>query len=327
MKKIAIIAPNRHHFGNIMTQLPLFCALRKKYPDAEITVWTKLETHQFLIKCKAVDKVEVFKGNSLLKLIFRLRKEKYDELFNIYSGSEKAHIASAFSGAIKKLGFSNNKWMSFCYDYFLVVQKGQRYIAFNNLALLNYFDKIEVKPSIISMLNETDNQLHKIKKETLSVVLVPGGGAGSYKRWDINNYCETAKYLLETCKSVEVIQFVLGPGEKKYLSVIHQMLPQNKVKIYDAPSVPTLIELAENSDLVIGNDCGPMHIFQMMESPIIMLWGWGDDGCSPIETMREWFYPNEHSWSMVPSIHHKTINSIPVRKICLLSNMILSRNN
>ena len=306
-----------------MTQLPLLCGLKKHYPDAEITIWSKTPNHRVLLGFNAADKVELYKGDSIFRLISRLRKNHYDMIYNIYSGSEKVHLATAFSGAKKRFGFSDHKWVSVFYDHYMTLQKGERYIAFNNLALLNEIEKTHFKPNVIEYLKEKSGN----KKPGKTITIVPGGGAGEYKRWDIHNYCTTVQKILGQCSDVSSVQFVLGPDERSFIDIIKSQIPPELTAIYDTPSIPELIRLATQSDLVIGNDCGPTHIFQMMESPLIMLWGWKDYKYSPFGTMCEWFYSHNNSWNITPCENTRSINSIPVEKVTLLATAILSQDS
>lgn len=321
--KIAVIAPNRPHFGNIMTQLPLLCGLKKIYPDAEITIWSKTPSHKLLLNCKAADKVVLYKDYSLIRLTSELRKERYDQIYNIYSGSEKVHLATALSGARKRFGFSDHKWLSAFYDHHMTLKKGDRYIAFNNLALLNEIENTHFRPNVIEQLKEGSGK----EKTGKTITIVPGGGAGEYKRWDIKHYCATIQEVVKQRSDVKAVQFIIGPDERSFIDTIENQLPPSLVEIYDTPAIPELIRLASQSDLVIGNDCGPTHIFQMMESPLIMLWGWRSDTDSPFGTMCEWFYSHNNSWNLTPCENIRHINSIPVEKVSLLATAILSKKN
>ncbi len=318
--KIAVIAPNRPHFGNIMCQLPLLCGLKESYPNAEITVWSKTTSHTLLLDCKAADKVVFYKDYSALKLILQMRKEQYDQIYNIYSGSEKMHFVTALSNAKKKVGFSDHRWTSIFYDHHITQAKSDRYIAFNYLALLNDIENTQLKPNIIRQLQDRSI----IEKSGKTVTIIPGGGAGDYKRWDIKNYCAVVTELLKK-HEIKSVQFILGPGERSFVETIESYFPSDLIELYDTPSIPKLIQLAAHSDLVLSNDCGPAHIFQMMESPLITLWGWRDNTVSPFGTMCEWFYSHDNSWNITPSESTRNINSIPVEKVSLLATAILSK--
>lgn len=306
-----------------MTQLPLLCGLRKLYPDAEITVWSKTASHNLLLRCQAADKVVLYKGYSMIQLIAQLRKERYDQIYNIYSGSEKVHFATALSGAKQRFGFSDHQWLSIFYNHHLTLKKGDRYIAFNNLALINEVENTQFKPNVIELLQERPGKA----KAGKTITIVPGGGAGEYKRWDIKNYCAAVLEIIKQCPDIKAVQFIIGPDERSLIETIKEQIPSALIEIYDTPSIPELIRLAAQSDLVIGNDCGPAHIFQMMESPLIMLWGWRDYKDSPFGTMCEWFYSHDQSWNITPCENSRHINSIPVEKVSLLATAILSKSN
>lgn len=320
--KIAVMVPHRPHFGNIITQLPLFCALKERYPQAEITIFSKVNNHQLLLDTGAADKLIVYKKLSIWALIKKLRTENFDQIYNIYAGSEKVHLATALSKAKLKAGFSDRKWLSIFYNRYLTLTKGQQYIAYNNLALVNQVEQCHYKPDIVKKLADING---KQTSDSNILTIVPCGGAGDYKRWDINHYCSTALQVIDACK-IDKVRFILGPSEQDLVATIDKALPEELIEIIQSPSVQQLIQLAIESNLTIGNDCGPMHVFQMLDNPLIMLWGWNHRNHSPFGTMREWFHAKDSAWAITPSEQQKAINTIPPEKVSLLANAILNNS-
>jgi len=109
--KIAVIVPHRPFFGNILTQLPLFQALRTLYPKAHITIWSKTAMSQLIVDNGVADQLIIYKKLGLISLLKIFRKESYQEVYNINPGSEKMHLISLFSGALKKSGNKPCAWL------------------------------------------------------------------------------------------------------------------------------------------------------------------------------------------------------------------------
>lgn len=318
--KIAVMVPHRPHFGNIITQLPLFCSLRERYPDAEITIFSKVKNHQLLIDTGVADKLTIYKKYSLFKLTRALRQQQFDQIYNIYAGSEKVHLATALSKAKTKIGFSDRKWLAMFYDTYLFLKKGNQYISYNNLDTINKVEGTNYKPSIVQNL-ATPNDIPQAKQRILTIIPC---GAGTTKLWDIKNYCTVVLQLLNKLNDIDKVRFVVGPSEKPLIPVILEHLPKERLEIVESPSIAQTVNLALESDLVIGNDCGPMHVFQMIDTPLIMLWGWDNKNHSPFGTMGEWFHARDSAWAITPSEETKGINTIPTDKVFLLANAILS---
>ncbi|MGF1901231.1 glycosyltransferase family 9 protein [Aliivibrio sifiae] len=316
--KIAVFVPSRPHFGNILTQLPFFCALKAEYPEAKIEVWSKFEQSKLLLAVDAVTSIINYKKFSFIHLVKELKKQKYDVVYNLYSGSDKVHAAIKFANVRQSFGHSSNNLHKFCYHKYLHINKGVQYIANSHLALLNTVKDCSYKPSIISTLVQSTTHRNEI-------TLLPGGGAGEYKRWSLEHYLVTAERIAIEHPNLTAINWVLGPDEKHYEGIIPTKIVNVPVKLHHSPNVYELIDLALSSKLSIANDCGPTHIFQMLTVPLITLWGWKDKKVSPYSTMREWFYSYENSWAITPNEEDKCINSISVDKVCSLALAQLKR--
>ncbi len=50
MTKVAVFVPHRAQFGNITTQIPLLCAIKKEIEGVNITVYTKAKSSELLVK-------------------------------------------------------------------------------------------------------------------------------------------------------------------------------------------------------------------------------------------------------------------------------------
>jgi len=315
--KIAVIVPHRPFFGNILTQLPLFQALRTLYPKAHITVWSKTAMSQLIIDNGAADQLILYKKLNFFSLLKKFRKEAYQHIYNINPGSEKMHMISLFSRALKKNGISSSKWPSRFYDKHLLINKGDHYIALNLLALINHAHGCKFKPSIIKTLASP------ITAQSKSITFLPGGGAGDYKRWSIENYCNVYKDISQKFQEYKAV-FILGPQEVRYKSTIEAELIGLNFDIIEAPTVKEIITIAQQSTLTLANDCGPMHLFQMLEVPLITIWG-SKEGGSPFKTLSEWFYSTENAIAIVPNDEFRNIHSIPSKKVSAMALMLMKQ--
>jgi ADP-heptose:LPS heptosyltransferase len=73
------------HIGDMILSLPLFHAVRSKHPDAQIDVICDLKNANPLEENPIVDNVYFYEKNFLkiIRLIFKLRKKKYDYICNL----------------------------------------------------------------------------------------------------------------------------------------------------------------------------------------------------------------------------------------------------
>ena len=76
MTNVAVFVPHRAQFGNITTQIPLLCAIRKEIGDANITIYTKAKSSQLLVCNGLADNVINYKGWNILKIVTSINSEQ-----------------------------------------------------------------------------------------------------------------------------------------------------------------------------------------------------------------------------------------------------------
>ena len=324
MKKIAVFVPRRAQFGNITTQIPMLYAVKKQYPHAHITVYTKCGNSQVLVNAGVADDLINYSGWSFFKVTHSLNCGGFDTVFNVYSGSERIHLAVLVSKVNNKYALSNSEFLdkSKLYTKHILVDKGKQYIAINNLEVANAALGSDFDTTIIK---ELGNQASQGKNH---LTLVPGGGAGEFKVWPIDKYCEAARQIFDDSENINTISIVLGPQERHKAGQIEQLLEGYPYEIVLSPSVIELVDLANASALTLSNDCGPCHIFQMMKVPMVMIWGWHIKAnlCeSPYHTLTSWYQNSDDSWCVFPTESEKRIATISVERVTSLSLMQLAR--
>lgn len=326
MTNVAVFVPHRAQFGNITTQIPLLCAIRKEIGDANITIYTKAKSSQLLVCNGLADNVINYKGWNILKIVTNINSNKFDKVFNIYSGSERVHAALLLAKTKEKYAFSNSKFLNKCglYSKHLFTPKGRQYIAKNNLDLANVAFGTNYDTTIINMLGSEAGQDAK----TSALTLVPAGGAGAFKVWPIERYCEAAKDIYRKSDKIDKINIILGPQESSKAAIVERLLHGLPFEIKHSPSISDLVDIAHESALTLSNDCGPCHIFQMMKVPMVMIWGWDTRAASPTSpyyVLPDWYHSTNNSWCVFPSECSKSIESISVERVSSLSLMELNR--
>lgn len=167
------------------------------------------------------------------------------------------------------------------------------------------------------------------KNKKNSLTLVPGGGAGAFKVWPIEKYCEAAKDIYLKSEKIDKINIILGPQESAKAATVESLLHGVPYEIKFSPSISELVDIANESALTLSNDCGPCHIFQMMKVPMVMIWGWDTRAASPTApyyVLPDWYHSTNNSWCVFPEECSKSIESISVERVSSLSLMELRRN-
>ena len=104
------------------------------------------------------------------------------------------------------------------------------------------------------------------------VVLIPGGAKNllrndDLRRWPIENYVGLAKEFLSAGYSVVLVGGLTDEWASSYFSDLNIINLIGKTRLID------LLSIYEKSKIVIGHDCGPMHIATLSHAPVLTLFG------------------------------------------------------
>ena len=101
MKKYLIFRTDR--VGDFLFSLKLIRVIKSNHPQSEITIVASEKNHKYINTFKDIDKVSLLKNNlfSKIKLIFFLRKEKYDAIV-VHDGKNRSKFISFFLRCKKK---------------------------------------------------------------------------------------------------------------------------------------------------------------------------------------------------------------------------------
>ena len=102
MKKYLIFRTDR--VGDFLFSLKLIRIIKSNHPQSEITIVASEKNQKYINSFKEIDKVILLKNNffSKIKLIFFLRKEKYDTII-IHDGKNRSKFISFFLRYKKKV--------------------------------------------------------------------------------------------------------------------------------------------------------------------------------------------------------------------------------
>lgn len=104
-------------------------------------------------------------------------------------------------------------------------------------------------------------------------VLIHPGAKWAARRWAKEKYLELAEEI--AARGFDVI-ISLHPQEKKLISFFNNAIIHRKIILKITPDIKALFELCRITDLFIGNDSGPAHLANLLQKPVICIWGPGD---------------------------------------------------
>jgi len=273
IKKILCIKPRG--IGDIILSTIVLENLKTAFPHSEIHYLTEefakcaVENNQF------TSKILTFKKNDfILSIIRKVRNEKYDIVFDLWSNPKTAQI-TFLSGAKYRVGY-DKRGRRYAYNFLAKPGSMGKHAAEDNLTLLNALETPIKSKNII--FNTTDEEKsfaenfinnNLAKDKNFLVGIIPSGG------WE-SKRCDAEKWV-EICEEIQnhlSVQFIIlwGPGDESDVNIIKEKLLPSPL-IAPKTSFGQLSGLIEKCDLVITNDSGPMHAAAALGVPALGIFG------------------------------------------------------
>jgi ADP-heptose:LPS heptosyltransferase len=293
VKKILIVRQH-NQLGDMLCSLTLFAALRKKFPDAKITLVASPMNYEILFSeiNPYIDDVLVYNKSTLLHLLrfFRnLRKKKFDIgiVPSTVSISRTSHFINYFSGAkirvgvksindkVNKVDFLLNIKSDFDWDIRKLHQTERNLeIGAQIGCSLTDADKKDVK---IKLSNAEISFAEKFIKEnfhnnTRKIIVFHPGAGKVQNRWNVNSFIELITLLNKKFNPYILINS--GPIDKDITDEVSKVLSELNIQSFLLFNpIREIAAILNKSDMLITNDTGPMHVAAFVNAKVIGLFG------------------------------------------------------
>ena len=267
--KIVIRAAN--WVGDAIMTTPVIRAVRKNYPESEITVLAKPWVIPVYKNNPYIDRIMVYenegrhrRGWGTLTLSNDIRQQRFDLAVLMQNAFEAGLIS--FLGRVKeRLGYNTdarglllNRAIKMdpllkkghLIDYYLSILKGAELIVDGRH--LDLFLAEEDRRFARDWIKE--NGLEKSKPV---IGINPGATGGTAKRWFPDRYARLARMMAETTQT-KVLIFG-GPADRELGEQINSMSRGCCINIAGKTSLGQAFALIEACSLFITNDSGLMH--------------------------------------------------------------------
>jgi heptosyltransferase III len=273
INKILCIKPRG--IGDILLSTIVLENLNSAFPNSKIHYLTEEFAKRAVENNLFVSKILTFnKKDFVLSIIKKVRKEKYDLIFDFWSNPKTAQI-TFFSGAKYRIGFEK-RGRKYAYNFFGKNGTMGEHASEDNLVLLKAFEIPVISKRIIYQTTSDERKFaNKYFKENvegsneLILGIIPSGG------WETKR-CEPVKWI-EICNEIKKkykVKFLIlwGPGDEKDAKAIYEGLTPHPLMTPNS-SFGELSALIEKCDLIIANDSGPMHVSAALGKPTLGIFG------------------------------------------------------
>ncbi len=270
MKKILLI--QTAFTGDVVLATPVLEKLHRVFPTAEIDFLVRkgneslLAGHPFLNKVLVFDKKNG-KLQNLWKLLFQIRKSKYDLVVNMHRFASSGML-TGFSGAKQKVGFDKNP-MSFLFTRKVIHEIGNgKHEVRRNLELIeNFKDDGDSRPKLYPSDADRKHVSYQIKLG--QYVCMAPTSVWFTKQWSLEKWAELIKLI-----PPEIAVYLLGgPGDAKVCEeIVKRSARENVANMAGKLSFLQSAALMEKASMNYVNDSAPMHFASAMNAPVTAIY-------------------------------------------------------
>jgi ADP-heptose:LPS heptosyltransferase len=275
--------------GDVLMTTPMIRAVRRKYPEAWLTVVVAPVESNILMGNPNIDELIIYDRNKIKKLPFfkkigeyrnlisKLRRVKHDLLIDAHSGPRAITLAGLARagfriGQIKKQNIFYNIRLQDSNDPGL--HSSESYLRLTGALGIpddGLYPDVPRHPELIETVRK------KLAEETgwreggeKLALIHPGGGGTRVRIWPEEHFLELGR-LMSAENNIKPV-YLCGPSEKEFMARLDKENPAG-IKVIRNWSIPELIELLPLADMLITSNNGIYHIAGALETPMIHLTG------------------------------------------------------
>lgn len=318
---IAVILPRKPFWGARIVQVPLFRALRSRFPDAKVVLFASSEGADEFVRWRLGD--ELRDGEGRAGLPGAVRREKPDMVLNLRRKSTVSCVAAGISGA-RRIGFDEGPLARLLDER--VKYDSQIYVASRFTSLVEPEARTRPDRRTIPLFREwMEERIERERKgrratglESASdalagrIVLLPGAGRPE-KRWPLVRFVAVGRALATDAGQRAIL--VLGPRER---GLLEELAPDPGVEVRDQLEIGGLLRLFANARIVVSNDCGPSHFAQLSGRRFLGLYraGWS--------TVEDWFLDKPNS-DLIATRPGEGMDTIHVETVVAKARALLAK--
>ncbi len=285
INSIVLWMPN--WIGDVVLTLPALQSLRRAYPKARITAVVKSPSDELLLGHPAINTVIPLPSGSesgfwkRIKFALSLKKYQFD-VGVVFPNSFGSAFLLSLTGAKHRLGYNTDGR-----DIFLTCPISTTTHLKKSQYRVEYFFKIfsplrlDVPDTVFDPVVRREGDmsarealLNMGMDEDEEFITIHPGTSKAERSWHAERFgilCQ--KLFKEDGKKI----VLLGTkSEEELLNRIKNYCPPGKVKVTPAMNLRVLAGVLKKSRIFIGNDSGMMHLAAMVGTPVIGIFGPGN---------------------------------------------------
>lgn len=294
MRRLLLIKPSS--LGDIVHALPTFQALRRRFPDAEISWLVKTQWAGMLERVEGLDRIWRV-GPSLsewLSVIGRLRRYGFDLVIDL-QGLFRSGAAAWLTGCGTRIGFANAREGSpLCYTHRIAVPSPEVHAVDRYLSVAHALGCIPAAPVFPVAPSEADREVVRTLVSRAGIVrgdrwvAMHVSARWATKRWPLEAFTMVAQRLRREGVPVALIGSAGDQADARHVAE-----RSGAVDLSGQTSLSVLPALLQAAACLVTNDSGPMHVAAAMGTPVVAVFG-------PTSAVRTGPYGARHRVLSVP---------------------------
>lgn len=279
--KILILKPSS--LGDVVQALPVLRLLKLHWPESEIYWWVDSTLASLLEGDSDLAGVVCFERRrwaspvhwpEIWRSVRWMRAQSFDLVIDLQCLARSGAFAWLANGKVL-IGLDEPREGARGF-YDIVVPRGSfyRHAVDWYLEVLNVlevpihwnFTWLPERPAVAA---EVKRKWHT---ETARWIALQPGARWANKRWPIENYTELVRQLASALPHFKFA--ILGDEADRELgTAVGRVDSQRCLDLTGKISLPEMVEWIRLSELVIGNDTGPMHVAAALGKPLVAIFG------------------------------------------------------
>jgi heptosyltransferase-1 len=278
--------------GDVVQTLPALEAIKKRFPDSEITWLVEEAAAGILEGHPLIDRLLVSRRRAwirmlrnplktghgvreIMRFISELRKERYDIAID-FQGLSKSGMLMGLARAARKIGFDRTRELSYLFlNERLPAYDIEKHALERYLDVARYLGAkdpsplctLPIKQEVIAIRRKIDG----MRLQGRPLVVMNPVARWKTKHWLEQNFADLADRLVKE-KQAAVI-FTGGSEDRVVIDRIISMMGETAANWAGETTLKELAALASLSDLFISTDTGPMHLAAAAGANVVALFG------------------------------------------------------
>ena len=296
MKEVVVFIRSMQFLGTQIVSYPLLYQIKQFWPDCHLRVVAQDNVGKHYLSLPWVDE---FVQADRFGAVYRAMNHSADLLIVLHFASDKYGAAALLKRPRYRLGFKNKRMTDFVWTH-SHRKDFSEYMGLGNMKVLSAFKSFDPLVAARACVTAIAAQCAGNPPASADVVLMPGGGAGDFKRWPVKEFVRLTDLLKSALGAQASFCFVLGPDEAKEYAWLLS-LERSDFKFLMTRPLPEIAAAVMQSKLVVANDCGPSHLAQFSGVPYVGVFH---------ELNREWFWARNNTADVLPAYGSTEIKNV-----------------